>query len=212
MKDIPDLFSLHPRPVSIPLDNGMLNYYPAFLQPAECGQYTCQLKTEINWKQENLRIFGKSYLTPRLTAWYGDTGAAYSYSGLKLSPEPWTPVLIQLRDIIVAATGCSFNSVLLNWYRDGNDSMGWHADDEKELGVNPVIASLSLGQERDFRFRRKDNHRKVFKVKLANGSLLVMGGSIQHFWQHALLKSAAIKGERINLTFRMIMAVNVHGR
>ena len=212
MKEVPDLFPEFPQPVSIPLENGLLTFFPAFLNPADSEQYISKLKNEINWKQENIRIFGKSYLTPRLTAWYGDAGAAYSYSGLKLSPEPWTPLLIQLRDMIVAATGFRFNSVLLNWYRDGNDSMGWHADDEKELGINPLIASLSLGQERDFRFRRKDNHRKVFKVKLANGSLLVMGGSIQHFWQHALPKSAVIKNERINLTFRMIMTESVQGR
>lgn len=212
MKETPDLFSESPQPVSLPLDNGILTYYPAFIHPSDCEHYIGKLKNEINWKQENIRIFGKSCLTPRLTAWYGNAGAAYSYSGLKLSPEPWTPALVHLRDMIISATGCRFNSVLLNWYRDGNDSMGWHADDEKELGINPVIASLSLGQERDFRFRRKDNHRKIFKVKLANGSLLVMGGSIQHFWQHALPKSAGIKNERINLTFRMIMTESVQGR
>ncbi|GAP43548.1 alkylated DNA repair dioxygenase AlkB [Lentimicrobium saccharophilum] len=189
------------------MDNGILTYYPAFLHPSDCAHYIGKLKDEISWKQESIRIFGKSYLTPRLTAWYGDAGAVYSYSGLKLSPEPWSPALVQLRDMIIAVTGSRFNSVLLNWYRDGNDSMGWHADDEKELGVNPVIASLSLGQERDFRFRRKDNHRDTFNVKLANGSLLVMGGEIQHFWQHALHRSARHLSERINLTFRLIRPV-----
>ncbi len=207
MKDTPDLFSESPQPVSLPLDNGILTYYPAFLHPLDCGHYIGKLKDEISWKQESIRIFGKSYLTPRLTAWYGDAGAVYSYSRLKLSPEPWSPALAQLRDMIIAVNGSRFNSVLLNWYRDGNDSMGWHADDEKELGVNPVIASLSLGQERDFRFRRKDNHRDTFNVKLANGSLLVMGGAIQHFWQHALPRSVRPLSERINLTFRLIRPV-----
>lgn len=188
----------------IQVDGGDLLYIPDFLEPEESISVIENLRQEIAWKQETISLFGKQYLTPRLTAWYGDPGAAYSYSGLKLQPEAWTKTLLLLKQKAEIAAGCSFNSVLLNWYRQGADSMGWHADDEKELGKNPVIGSISLGAKRTMRFRRKDNHRTTFKTELSNGSLLIMQGEIQHYWQHAIPKSLAVKEDRINLTFRKI--------
>lgn len=189
----------------IPVENGMLLYFPDFLDKSESGKFLIRLREEIQWKQEIIRIFGKSHPTPRLTAWYGDEGKTYSYSGLKLSPNAWTEPLSELKTRIEDATRYTFNSVLLNWYRDGSDSMGWHADDEKELGRNPVISSLSLGDSRMFRMRETQNHKNSFGLTLENGSLLLMAGAFQHHWQHSLPRSSRPIGERINLTFRMIV-------
>lgn len=189
----------------IPVENGLLLYFPDFISMSECDQHRLRLQKEINWKQETIRIFGKSYPTPRLTAWYGDEGKTYSYSGLKLSPNAWTESLLEFKAGIEIATNYKFNSVLLNWYRDGSDSMGWHADNEKELGLNPIIASLSLGAPRMFRLREIENHKNRFGLTLENGSLLLMAGSFQHYWQHSLPRSARPMGDRINLTFRKIV-------
>lgn len=189
----------------IPVSDGLFFYAPEFLGKLDSEKYISLLRQEIEWKQEKIRIFGKSFLTPRLTAWIGDEGKVYCYSGLRLHPGPWTATLLELRTIIEQATNCSFNSVLLNLYRNEKDSMGWHADDEKELGVNPAIASLSLGSPRIFRLRNKFNHRKSFGITLANGSLLLMAGELQHHWQHCLPRSLKPMNERINLTFRKIV-------
>jgi alkylated DNA repair dioxygenase AlkB len=189
----------------IPVENGLLLYFPDLIGKPECDQLIPRLQNEISWKQETIRIFGKSYPTPRLTAWYGDEGKIYSYSGLRLSPNPWTEPLLELKVRIEAATGYQFNSVLLNWYRNGNDSMGWHADNEKELGTNPIIASLSLGAPRMFRLREIQNHKNSFGFTLENGSLLLMAGPLQHYWQHSLPRSTRLMDDRINLTFRMIV-------
>ncbi|MDY0342247.1 MAG: alpha-ketoglutarate-dependent dioxygenase AlkB [Lentimicrobium sp.] len=188
----------------IPLNGGRLDYYPSFLSVEDAQRLMQQLIQEINWGSEKFVIFGKTYESPRLIAWYGEAGAHYSYSGIQHSPEPFTEILLQVKQRIEQLTGHAFNSVLLNWYRSGADSMGWHADDEKALGVNPVIASLSLGQTRNLRFRRKDNHRSSFHVSLQTGSLLLMSGELQHHWQHALPKSKKPMESRINLTFRLI--------
>ncbi|NTW26433.1 MAG: alpha-ketoglutarate-dependent dioxygenase AlkB, partial [Lentimicrobium sp.] len=162
----------------IPVEYGELTYYPEFIDKTVSEGLMIRLQQEILWKQETIRIFGKSYLTPRLTAWYGDEGKLYSYSGLKLLPNHWTDSLLEIKSLIEGAVGFGFNSVLLNWYRGGNDSMGWHSDDEKELGPDPVIASLSLGASRTFRFRRKKNHHNSFGLPLENGSLLLMAGEL----------------------------------
>lgn len=188
----------------IPVKDGKLIHLPGFIDETASENLLDNLRKEIIWKQETLKIFGRQYLTPRLTAWYGDAGMTYNYSGLKLQPLDWTPSLQEVKQQIEQKIQCTFNSVLLNWYRNGNDSMGWHADDEKELGKNPVIASLSLGQARYLHFRRKDNHKDSFKILLENGSLLIMSETLQHYWQHALPKSTKPMGERMNLTFRTI--------
>lgn len=191
-------------PRYIPVRDGEIIYLPGFIDETASENLLDNLRKEIIWKQETLKIFGRQYLTPRLTAWYGDAGMTYNYSGLKLQPLDWTPSLQEVKQQIEQNIQCTFNSVLLNWYRNGNDSMGWHADDEKELGKNPVIASLSLGQARYLHFRRKDNHKDSFKILLENGSLLIMSETLQHHWQHALPKSTKPMVERMNLTFRSI--------
>jgi alkylated DNA repair dioxygenase AlkB len=148
-------------------------------------------------------------LQPRLTAWYGDATARYSYSGLDLTPQPWTPALLALRTQVEQATGVTFNSVLLNLYRTGQDSMGWHADDEPELGPEPVIASISLGATRRFRLRPRHSQQlphAPLGLDLPSGSLLVMRGTTQQHWQHAVPKTARPVGPRLNLTFRTIHA------
>jgi len=202
-----DLFQNSDKPdfLQIPVEHGLLIYYPEFIDKSASVRLMIRLQQEISWKQETIRIFGKSYLTPRLTAWYGEAGKLYSYSGLKLSPNPCTDSLLEIKSLIEDSVKLSFNSVLLNWYRGGNDSMGWHADDEKELGINPEIASLSLGETRTFRFRYKKNHRNSFGLPLENGSLLLMAGEIQHYWQHSLPRTAKRSCDRLNLTFRNIV-------
>lgn len=159
----------------------------------------------ISWEQHFVRLFGKSVPCPRLSAWYGDAGAAYAYSGTNYEPKAWTRELSAVRRRLEDAAGCSFNSVLLNRYRSGQDSMGWHADDEPELGGQPIIASVSVGARRKMRFRLKSDHRVTHDQWLDSGSLLIMAGETQHLWQHALPKTRRVDGERINLTFRRIV-------
>lgn len=168
----------------------------------------------INWTHDQIKIFGKQLFVPRFSAWYGDEDAVYSYSGLKLKPNPWNEKLLFIKSKIETLIdfeeekNIKFNSVLMNWYRDGQDSMGWHSDNEKELGQNPVIASLNFGATRRFLLRQMDkkNDDKIQKLEfsLTNGSLLIMAGQIQHFWQHAIPKESKIKENRINLTFRVV--------
>ncbi|WP_338814300.1 alpha-ketoglutarate-dependent dioxygenase AlkB [Bernardetia sp. Wsw4-3y2] len=168
----------------------------------------------INWTHNQIKIFGKLLFEPRFSAWYGDEEAAYSYSGLKLKPNPWNEKLLFIKEKIEKLIeevekiqnkeSLKFNSVLLNWYRDGQDSMGWHSDNEKELGQNPVIASVNFGVPRRFLLRQINNKSHKLEFYLTNGSLLIMAGQIQHFWQHAVPKESKINEHRINLTFRKI--------
>jgi alkylated DNA repair dioxygenase AlkB len=155
------------------------------------------------WRQQQIKIYGKKYLQPRLSAWYGDE--AYSYSGILLKPRPWTDTLLELKHRVESIIDHQFNSVLLNYYRDQNDSMGMHSDDEPELGKQPVIASLSLGEERSFLLRHK--YRKDIgsvKLSLSSGSMLVMKGDTQSHWKHGITKERKPCGPRINLTFRKV--------
>lgn len=158
----------------------------------------------IKWRQESLKLYGKAIPLPRLTAWYGDAGAAYTYSGIKSEPNAWNDGLLHLRHRIQELVGSTFNSVLLNWYRDGKDSLSWHADDEKELGTDPIIASANFGATRDFQMRRVDDHAQKLTVPLKHGTLLVMRGELQRHWQHAVPKRSGPIGSRFNLTFRTI--------
>lgn len=160
--------------------------------------------TNIRWKQDSIKLYGKSVPLPRLTAWYGDAGAAYSYSGIKSEPNPWNDGLLHLKQRIEKLSGSSFNSVLLNWYRDGQDSLSWHADDEKELGLNPIIASANFGATRDFQLRRNDDHDHKISLPLRHGTLLIMRGELQQHWRHAVPKRANVAVARFNLTFRTI--------
>ncbi|WP_400192614.1 alpha-ketoglutarate-dependent dioxygenase AlkB family protein [Hymenobacter sp. B81] len=181
-----------------------------FLSPAEAAALLIELTAAVAWQQQPIRLFGREVPQPRLTAWYGDPGAAYQYSGLKLPPLPWLPALLALRRAVEAAAGVPFNSVLLNLYRSGQDGMGWHADDEPELGPEPVIASLSLGSTRRFRLRPRPGRGPAhppLTLELPAGSLLIMRGLTQRCWQHALPKTARPVGPRLNLTFRLITGV-----
>lgn len=182
-----------------------ITYIAGFLEPAEASEMQSRLGTEIGWEQHRIRLFGREVHCPRLSAWHGDPGAAYGYSGVRYDPAAWTPTLSQLRTLVETAAGNSFNSVLLNLYRDGSDTMGWHADDERELGPRPVIASLSLGEPRKFRFRHREDHGTTYDIWLGHGSLLIMHGSVQSAWHHALPRSKRVRGERMNLTFRRVL-------
>ncbi|MDC4318744.1 alpha-ketoglutarate-dependent dioxygenase AlkB, partial [Acinetobacter baumannii] len=141
---------------------------------------------------------------PRLTSWYGDSGKSYSYSGIKSEPNPWNKGLLYLKTEIEKIAKEQFNSVLLNWYRNGDDYMNWHADDEKELGKNPIIASVNFGETRDFVLKNNQDENIKIKIPLNHGTLLIMKGALQHFWQHSVPKRANIKKSRFNLTFRTI--------
>jgi alkylated DNA repair dioxygenase AlkB len=163
------------------------------------------LEDQVSWQQEHLTLFGRRVCQPRLSAWFGDSGAVYCYSGIRLEPHPWTPLLSDIRDEMQELTGHQLNSVLLNWYRSGRDSMGWHSDDEPELGPEPVIASLSLGATRRFQLRhRADRSSPLVQLDLEHGSLLCMAGPTQAHWRHRVPKTRRPVGGRINLTFRRI--------
>lgn len=159
----------------------------------------------IPWRHDKIRMFGKWVYQPRYTAWHADDGMSYTYSGLTMPAVPWNKGLLFLKQEVEKATGFAFNSVLLNWYRDGEDHMGWHADDEKELGINPAIASVNFGAQRFFHLRRKENPKEKLKIPLGHGSLLLMHGELQHHWQHGIMKERRVKQMRFNLTFRKVL-------
>ncbi|WBA41319.1 alpha-ketoglutarate-dependent dioxygenase AlkB family protein [Hymenobacter canadensis] len=196
--------------VSLPLPDADVLLDEAFLTPVAAEALLRELTDTIAWRHEPIKLFGKEVLQPRLTAWHGDPTARYRYSGLALEPQPWTPALRHLRQQLEAASGARFNSVLLNLYRSGQDSMGWHADNEPELGPAPVIASLSLGSTRRFRLRPRNLARTPHapvSLDLPGGSLLLMRGATQQHWLHAVPKTARFAGPRLNLTFRQIVGV-----
>ncbi|PVY44237.1 alpha-ketoglutarate-dependent dioxygenase AlkB family protein [Pontibacter virosus] len=188
--------------IQLDMPEAEVYYAPNFFSKDESNLYLQQLTEEVAWQQEEIKMFGKQLPLPRLTAWYGDKG--YTYSGLYNAPQPWLPILLELKKRIEAASGDRYNSVLLNYYRHGQDSMGWHADDEKSLG--PGIASVSFGGERGFAFRhRKRKDLPTVKLTLQHGSLLLMQGTTQQHWHHQLPKTSRPIAPRINLTFRTIM-------
>ncbi|MCI0655253.1 MAG: alpha-ketoglutarate-dependent dioxygenase AlkB [Methylococcaceae bacterium] len=196
----------------IPLieNDGLLYVVPHFIGEQEALQWHERLVSELAWSRESVRIYGRSIQSPRLVSWYGDPEAIYRYSGIVHHPRPWPPLLHEIKTRIENCTGRSFNSVLCNLYRDGNDSMGWHADREKELGCDPCLGSLSLGGTRIFRIR----HRKTGEthdIESGNGSLIIMAGRLQHYWRHCVPKSRKAVKARINLSFREILAVSAQG-
>ena len=181
-------------------------YFPDFINEANADFFFEKLRQELNWQSEKIRIFGKEHWQPRLLAWYADSGVKYSYSGITHHPQSWSENLSKIKEMVEAESATVFNSVLANLYRNGADSMGWHSDDEKELGPEPFIASLSLGAERRFLFRPRKGivaDKKEFILK--SGSLLLMRGRTQEHFQHAVPKTAKVVRERINLTFRKII-------
>ena len=189
----------------ISLSNGEILFMRNFLTPTEAKHYFNLLQNNISWKQEEVRFYGKTYPVPRKTAWYGYEGFNYSYSGITCFPEVWTKELLEIKSQIEQfIPEEDFTSVLLNLYSNGNDKMGWHADNEKELGINPTIASVSLGETRRFDIKNKNNSELQYKFELTSGSLLIMRGALQHHWIHQIPAQKKVKNARINLTFRTI--------
>jgi alkylated DNA repair dioxygenase AlkB len=189
----------------IPLADAEI-YYLAELPLAQSAEAVMnQLIDEVLWRAENIIVWGRTVPPPRLIAWYGDKGANYTYSGIHHAPLPWTDTLLDIKKRVEKVAGTNFNSVLLNYYRHHRDSMGQHSDDEPELGRRPIIASLSLGEDRTFILRHKTRRDlKTFRLKLASGSLLLMKGDTQHCWKHGIEKEQRPCGPRVNLTFRRI--------
>lgn len=185
--------------------NGEALFYPQTFTAAESDTLMHSLVTNIAWKHEAILMFGKQVMQPRLTAWYGDSGKRYSYSGITMQPLQWTGELLRIKQTVENIAGIQFNSALLNYYRNGQDSMGWHRDDEKELGTNPVIASVSIGASRKFKLRYYSDKSITRSIQLTHGSLLLMRGETQHYWEHQLPKTSAEIGARINITFRVIV-------
>jgi alkylated DNA repair dioxygenase AlkB len=187
------------------LPGATLDWAPRFLDADEAAALLARIEAEVPWERHVLRMFGRDMPSPRMSCWIGDPHARYTYSGVRFDPRPWTPTLAALRARIAEASGCAFDSVLANRYADGADAMGWHADDEPELGPRPVIPSLSLGATRRFALRHRASGERR-SLDLTPGSLLVMRGDTQAQWQHALPRTTRLCRLRINLTFRRIVA------
>jgi alkylated DNA repair dioxygenase AlkB len=191
-------------PERVVLPGADLLWWPDFLRPAVAAGVVERLSAELPWQQRTLRMFGRDVLEPRLVSWHGDPEAHYRYSGRDHEPLPWTADLIELRELVEAACGHPMNSVLANRYRDGADHMGWHSDDEPELGPAPVIASVSLGAARQLQFRPRPRGPIALRLDLRPGSMLVMAGATQRRYHHRIPPTARPVGARINLTFRHV--------
>ena len=190
--------------ITLPLQDADIDYYPQFFGLEDANALFEELYQNTPWQQDDIKVYGKIYKQPRLTAFYANNQITYNYSNISMTPHPFTPILNSIRKKIEEATKITFSSCLLNLYRDGQDSNGWHADDEKELGKNPVIASISFGAERLFHLKHKKIKTLKHKLNLQNGSLLVMKGETQHQWLHQISKTKKPIGKRINLTFRLL--------
>lgn len=198
-----DLFSAEKRHFKLP--NAELIYVPNFFIKQESDYYFQSIQTETNWQHDDITVFGKTYKQPRLTALFGNSNQAYSYSNITMHPKPFTATLRSIKDKVELFSENKFNTVLINLYRDGNDSNGWHADNEKELGTNPVIASVSFGERRPFHFKHRTIKAQRHKIHLEHGSLLLMKGEMQHYWLHQIAKTKKEIKSRINLTFRKLI-------
>jgi alkylated DNA repair dioxygenase AlkB len=196
------LFNTEPLILNLP--DAEIIYYPEFFDKEQADKIYSELLQEIAWQQDLITVFGKTHPQPRLTALYGNEGKPYSYSNITMQPHPWNTLLQKIKYHIETTAECQFTTVLLNQYRDGKDSNGWHADNEKELGTNPIIASLSFGTERVFQLKHNTIANAKKNIVLEHGSLLLMKGRTQHFWKHQIPKTAKPIGNRINLTFRSI--------
>ena len=186
------------------LQDADLEYYPNFFDINKSNELFQKLKTEVPWQQDDIKVYGKIYAQPRLTALYGNEGKPYGYSNIIMQPHKWSPLIMYIKNEIENVCPENFTTVLLNNYRDGRDSNGWHADNEKELGRNPIIASVSFGSERVFQMKHNTIKELKQNIILEHGSLLIMKGTTQHFWKHQIPKTAKPISERINLTFRII--------
>lgn len=186
-----------------------------FLAPEEAGAFFDALLRGIRWRQDTIKLWGKVHDVPRLQQWFADEGMVYTWSGIRMEPEPWSASLERLRARLQEALGLRFNTALANLYRDGNDTVGWHADDEPELGDAPVIASISLGATRDFVLRHRTRTELVQSISLSHGSLLVMEGETQEHWKHCVPRRKRVHAPRINLTFRYVRpraGAELHGK
>jgi alkylated DNA repair dioxygenase AlkB len=192
------------RFIDYALPDAAVRLYPALLALEQADTLMAQLLADIAWQRDKITVYGKEYAVPRLTAWHGDPQLQYAYSGISAVTKPWTESLLVIKRRIEEVTDARFNSVLLNRYRTGADSMGWHSDNEPELGRNPVIASVTLGQSRPFHLKHKTLTGVRQSLRLEHGSLLLMSGETQHHWLHQVPKSQRTMGERVNLTFRII--------
>jgi len=199
------IFEAVSEPVFLNLPDAEIIYYPQFFDKQQADIIFAELIEEIPWQQDEIRVYGKIHPQPRLTALFGNEGKSYSYSNITMQPHPWNLLLQKLKMEIENIAAVNFTTVLLNQYRDGKDSNGWHADNEKELGINPVIASLSFGAERTFQLKHNFEKDQKKSIILEHGSLLLMKGTTQHFWKHQIPKTAKPIGPRINATFRVII-------
>ena len=187
-------------------DNLYVEYIENFFDFDQSQLYMKHLTNDIKWKREKIRMWGKEIVTKKRIAWYADEGKSYTYSGSTFYPVQWDEVLLEIKKQVEQHIRFQFNSVLLNEYKSGEVGMGWHSDDEKELGIDPIIASLSFGANRDFIFKHKtDKSFEKIKIHLKSGSLLIMSGSTQHYWKHSLPKRLKVRDPRVNLTFRKIL-------
>ena len=184
-------------------ENGRLNYYSTFIPTEESALWYERLLTNVLWEEEFIVLFGQSKKVPRLIAFYGDEAVTYRYSNRQHRAQPWLPMLLELKQRVEAVVGENFNAVLCNYYRDGMDSMGWHADNEPELGEDPLKASCTFGAARRFKIRHNFT-KEQYNYELRSGSLLVMSGEFQQYWQHSIPRSRKVHDGRINLTFRQI--------
>jgi alkylated DNA repair dioxygenase AlkB len=198
------LFSNNPTPIYLDLPDAKIIYYPHFFTIAEAHAIYQELLEKTPWQQDPIKVFGKTHLQPRLTALFGNEDKSYSYSNIKMQPHPWNPLLRKINLRLETEIKHTFTSVLLNLYRDGKDSNGWHSDNEKELGKNPIIASLSFGAERSFHLQHQTQKNLKHKIILEHGSLLMMKGTTQAYWKHQIPKTTKPIGARINLTFRTL--------
>ena len=199
------LFENSSEPIYFNVPDAEIIYYPNFFDTEESDLLFQELLLTIPWQQDDIKVFGKVHAQPRLTALFGNEGKSYSYSNIKMQPHSWNPILQNLKLKAEEVSATEFTTVLLNLYRDGKDSNGWHADNEKKLGTNPIIASMSFGAERYFHLQHNNDKNLKLKILLEHGSLLVMKGTTQHFWKHQIPKTAKPIGSRINLTFRSIV-------
>ncbi|HET6340250.1 MAG TPA: alpha-ketoglutarate-dependent dioxygenase AlkB [Polyangiales bacterium] len=185
-------------------DDGLVELIPDFVPAERCATTFDALRAALPFEAKEIRILGRPVMQPRLTAWVGDEGAVYRYSGTLNVPQPWPEALLELRARVADVAGVAFNSVLCNLYRGGTDSMGMHSDSEPELGRNPIIASLSLGAVRRFQLRHRKQRGVGVDIDLPDGSLLIMRGALQHYYRHGVPKQPNVKGARLNLTFRRV--------
>lgn len=194
------------KAIDIPIRDGEIRLFPRLFSVAESDVFFDALKREVDWKAQRIRLFGRTVPLPRLSAWFGDPGAVYRYSGIQMAPVPWSNLLCDIKARVDRACETVFNSVLLSRYRDERDGVSWHSDDERALGRNPIIGSVSFGAVRTFQLRHKTDQSLKKHIDLPHGSLLLMAGTTQHHWEHRIPKRSRPRGERINLTFRTILA------